>query len=123
MATLQWDAKRGDAETQQYLGMFYQAEWQQTRMMPYLTRSVVWTRRAAKKGMPPAEYNLALMHMGGNGVRRDTRRAVYWMKQSAAQQDSDAQYTLGMWYMGETPGIAKNLPRSFKGSYRNNLIQ
>ena len=114
LATLQWDAKRGDAEAQQYLGMFYQAEWQQTRMMPYLMRSVVWTRRAAKKGMPPAQYNLALMYMDGNGVKHSARRAVYWMKRSAAQQDSDAQYTLGMWYMGETAGIAKNLRRSFR---------
>ena len=114
MATLQSDAERGDAEAQQYLGMFYQAEWQQTHMLPYLTGSVAWTRRAAKKGMPLAQYHLALAYMDGNGIKHSVRRAVYWMKWAAAQQDSDAQYTLGMWYLGETPGIAKNLSRFFK---------
>ncbi len=55
-------------------------------------------RELAQAGEPEALYYLGLMHIMGQGVRRDPQIGVRWLKQSAEGGFTDAASTLGNVY-------------------------
>lgn len=55
-------------------------------------------RTAAEKGDADCQYNLAMMHEQGIGVRKDEKEAVIWYRKSAEQGNSNAQFNLGVLY-------------------------
>lgn len=55
-----------------------------------------WFERAAKKGLPKAQYDLGVMHFYGLGVPADSAKAVGWLEQAAAQNYAPARTLLGV---------------------------
>jgi len=54
-----------------------------------------WYRKAADKGIPAAQGNLALIYEAGRGVKRDDGEAQGWYRKAALQGNAFAQYRLG----------------------------
>ncbi len=55
-------------------------------------------RRAARRGEPIAEFNLASMLMNGEGGGTNAHEALYWLRLSADAGVPPAQYALGLLY-------------------------
>lgn len=53
----------------------------------------------ALKDNAEAQYNLAFMHYGGEGVPQDDVKAAYWFEQAARAGHAAAQDTLGYMYL------------------------
>ena len=54
--------------------------------------------RAAKRGQPIGEYNVAVMTFNGEGTRPDRTTALRWLTSSATQGFARAQYNIAMLY-------------------------
>lgn len=52
----------------------------------------------ANKGNPKAQRGLAVLYLGGLGVKKDGKKAFYWYQKSAAQNDIEAQYMVANLY-------------------------
>src|SRR5215831_1010791 len=52
----------------------------------------------AQQGDAPAQYNLGLMYLKGQGVSQDFGQAMQWFRRAADQGDAPAQYNLGLMY-------------------------
>ncbi len=55
-----------------------------------------WFARAAEAGIPDAQYNLALMHERGMGVRRDAAAAADWYEKAADAGVAQARLNLSL---------------------------
>jgi len=55
--------------------------------------------RLALKNDTEAQYNLAFMHYGGDGIPQDDVKAAYWFEQAAKSGHASAQDTLGYMYL------------------------
>jgi Sel1 repeat-containing protein len=55
--------------------------------------------RLALKDNPEAQYNLAFMYYGGEGVKQDDVKAAFWFKQAAKSAHAGAQDTLAYLYL------------------------
>ena len=64
-------------------------------------------RAHAEKGHADAQYNLGLMYMNGQGVRRDDGQALTWFYRAAKQGHALAQTNLGSLYEAGR-GVQKN---------------
>lgn len=53
----------------------------------------------ATNDIPEAQYNLAFMFYGGEGVNQDDRQAIYWFEQAAKLGHAPAQDTLAYMYL------------------------
>lgn len=62
----------------------------------------------AEKGIPEAQYNLALMYDKGNGVPQNYEKSYEWFLKSANSGLESAQYALGYIYL-HGHGRAKNI--------------
>lgn len=61
----------------------------------------------ASAGNAKAQYNLAMRHLAGRGVKNDSAEAAKWFERSAVQGLADAQFNLGVLYQrGE--GVAQD---------------
>jgi len=69
-------------------------------------------QKAAELGDKLAQYNLALMYDGGEGVEVNHAKAVYWYKKSADSGLPEAQINLALCYYWGT-GVKKD----FKAAY------
>ena len=56
-------------------------------------------KQAADKGYPPAQYNLALMHVDGSTPARACRKRRGWMKAASDAGLAEAQYNYGQMLM------------------------
>jgi uncharacterized protein len=54
--------------------------------------------RAARRGQPIGQYNVAVMAFNGEGTKRDLRAATTWLTRAANQGFALAQYNLGLLY-------------------------
>jgi hypothetical protein len=63
----------------------------------YQTALREW-RPLAEQGDAAAQYNLALVYMGGEGVPQDYAEAVKWYRLAVEQGHASAQYNLGLMY-------------------------
>ena len=56
----------------------------------------------AEKDNAEAQYNIGLLYMKGNGVKKSERTALYWFTRAGEQGMADAQYNAGvMFYEGK----------------------
>lgn len=96
LAELRERVARGDAEAEVALGNLYESG--QSVLPPDPARAAEWYRRAADKGHPGAQFNLANMYLDGLGVPKDAGEAVAWYRKAADQGDTLAQFSLGSIY-------------------------
>ena len=62
------------------------------------TEAAKWIEQAAEKGHPKAQFQLAQMHIYGQGVPKDFAKAAQLYRLSANQNHKKAQYQLGVLY-------------------------
>lgn len=66
-------------------------------------QAAVWFRKAAEQGHAEAQYRLAEMYAGGEGVGFSLKQALKWFRRAAEQGNAAAQYKMGILCMeGET---------------------
>jgi uncharacterized protein len=53
----------------------------------------------AQENNAEAQYNLAFMYFGGEGVTQNDEKAAYWFEQAAIQSHASAQDTLAYLYL------------------------
>lgn len=90
-------ALQGDPAAQFDLGL----------VAPDSEQAVVWYRKAADKGLAPAQYQLALSYMNGIGVEQSDEQAAAWYRQAAEQDHAPSQYQLALMYL-EGRGVEQN---------------
>jgi len=61
--------------------------------------AVAWIESAAQKDFAPAQAEIGLMHLGGDGVTPNDVLATEWLRKSANQNYSIAQYNLAQCYV------------------------
>ena len=67
----------------------------------------------AQQGSAPAQYNIGLMYVEGQGVPQDFAEAVKWFRLAAQQELARAQYHLGlMYYKGQ--GVPQDYTEALK---------
>ena len=67
----------------------------------------------AKKGNTDAQYNIAVMYIRGDGLKRSNKLALYWLKKASKEEHSLSQFTLGRIYF-EGIIVQKNYQKSLK---------
>jgi len=67
----------------------------------------------AESGGPDAQFNLALMYEGGQGVPRNYEEAARWFMRAANQGHVRAQHNLGAMY-----GIGQGVRRDYIQAYK-----
>ena len=63
--------------------------------------AVRWYRLAAEQGNAPAQFNLGVAYVNGDGVTRDNEEALRWYRLAAEQGHAPAQERLdrlGRWF-------------------------
>jgi TPR repeat protein len=60
--------------------------------------AATWWFKAAERGDPEAQYNLALLYSKGQGVKQDLELAFHWFAEAAGQGVVSAQSRLGLLY-------------------------
>jgi hypothetical protein len=95
-------AQQGNVESQNMAGLAYKSG---NGVAQDDAKAAQWFKRAAAKGYPPAEFNLAKMYWEGRGVRRDTSEAVHWLNKAAAKGHAPAESALGSLY--HSGGVVK----------------
>lgn len=66
----------------------------------------------AEQDNPEAQYNLAFMYFGGEGIEQDDVKAAYWFEQAAKAGHAAAQDTLGYMYLNGR-GLKKDRVRAY----------
>ena len=89
------NAKRGDAQSQCVLGLYY-ADGKEVRKDE--VKAVFWVRLAAKQGYAKAQHFLGMFYTLGQGVPVDYVEAAKWIRLAAEQGDIHSQFALGMRY-------------------------
>ncbi len=68
-------------------------------------KAEMFLERAALKGLPVAQYELALLYDTGDKIPENKMKAVAWMNEAAKAGHVDALYGLGVWvergYLGQ----------------------
>ena len=61
-------------------------------------RKIEDLRRAAERGDPKAQFDLASCYAGGDGIKQDKSEVAKWLRKSAEQGYAEAQCCLGLLY-------------------------
>ena len=86
-------------------------------------QAAVWFRKAAEQGHAEAQYRLAEMYAGGEGVGFSLKQALKWFRRAAEQGNAAAQYKMGILCMeGETrpPDMAQAMEWFRKAAEQGN---
>jgi TPR repeat protein len=75
--------------------------------------AVQWYRKAAEKGEPLAQNNLADMYLRGIGVTQDDAAAFYWFQKAATQGQAAASIKLA-YVCASGRGTGKNLEEGYR---------
>ena len=75
-------------------------------------QAAYWYQKAAEKGHPEAEFNLARLYAGGHGVKKDEEQAARWVSASATQGFTPAMSNLGSRFATGN-GVAQNTKRAY----------
>ena len=75
--------------------------------------AAVWCLKAARQGLPEAQFLSGLMAARGDGVTQDSAGAVDWYRKSAAQGHAKAQLNLGLAYE-KGDGVKQDLAQALK---------
>jgi TPR repeat protein len=71
-------------------------------------KKLFFAKRAAKRGNPKAQFDLAIMYASGDGVKKDERLAFNWFHKSARGGNRDAKYYMGVSFL-QGRGVKKNI--------------
>lgn len=74
-------------------------------------------RQAAELGDPEAQYNLGLLYMEGNGLKKDEKIAAGWIQKAADQGHNEALRKLAWCYLYGR-GVRQSLAQSVKLSQK-----
>ena len=80
----QADAERGDPQAQVHLGEAYASHWR-------MAEANYWYLKAARRGVPEAQYKLAQNYLEGAGVRKDAVEAYAWFSVASTQANLAAR--------------------------------
>jgi TPR repeat protein len=58
-----------------------------------------WFEKAARKGYPPAQVNLAVLSLAGWGTPPNAGTALYWLREAARHDYALADFDLGILYL------------------------
>jgi hypothetical protein len=86
-AKLRQSAERGDAEAQFDMGYLYYMAGKDPAIVgiPQSYKlAAEWYEKAARQGHSRAQYNMAVLHLQGEGVERDPVEAYAWLLLSSA---------------------------------------
>jgi TPR repeat protein len=72
-----------------------------------------WFEKAAQRGYPPAEVNLAVMYINGWGTPANYGKALHWLLAAAGQGFARAYFNLGILYL-DGKGVSKDLSEAFR---------
>lgn len=73
--------------------------------------AIDWYTRAARRGLPTAQYNLGFIYQTGNGVPPNARAAADWYARAAAQNHPESANNLAMLLADGSLG-PRDLPRA-----------
>jgi TPR repeat protein len=85
-------ARSGDSEAQFVLG----ARFANGGNKSDYAEAAQWYLKAAEQNHALAQFNLGIMYLKGQGVRRDKTLSQMWMSRAAELGDAGAQYEFGM---------------------------
>ena len=80
-------AERGDAESQYGLAYLYYKAGSDPAIVGVVQSyklAAQWYRKAAQQGHTSAQYNMAVLHLQGEGVERDPVEAYAWLLHSSS---------------------------------------
>ena len=75
-------------------------------------------RAAAEPGFPPAQYNLGICFLNGNGVDKDPVQAVKWFALSAEKGYASAMVALASAYTQGTGGLPQSYTKAAEWLYK-----
>ena len=91
-------AQQGYAPAQCALGALYIGGKVVDR---HIGQALHWFMKAAEQGNAAGQWNAACLYMsGGDGVKKDLRKAFTWCERAAMQAFAPAQATMGLLYAG-----------------------
>jgi TPR repeat protein len=90
-------AKRGDSNSQYYLGLLYLNGEEGYKMDA--EEAAYWFRRAAENGNTSAQNNLGLLYLNGEGVEKSQPKGLSLLQKAAYSGNVDAQNNLGKYYL------------------------
>ena len=93
ITTLTNQAARGDYNTQKKIAKRKQKG---EGVAKDTSKAVYWYTRAAEKNIAPAQLNLGIMYLRGEGVRADIATGRAWLEKAANLGDNRASYALAM---------------------------
>ena len=67
-----------------------------------------WYERADTLGNVEATYNLGLMHMGGEGTKKDAQKGTDLIVKAATNGNSNAMVQVARWYEGGALGLTQS---------------
>ncbi|WP_083900616.1 SEL1-like repeat protein [Thiolinea disciformis] len=88
--SLQDRAEQGDREAAYALALLLRSQ-----AKPNPTQSIQWQEKAAKAGLPEAQYGLGVLYANGEYVKADASKATYWFEQAAQGGHEMAKLALG----------------------------
>lgn len=81
----------------QHAQFFLAKRLQKGEGMPQNAKTAVyWYERAAKQDVAPAQLNLGIMYLRGEGVEHDIIKARTWLEKAAQLGDNRASYALAV---------------------------
>lgn len=102
---LEKKAKQGDLVAQYNLGNSYIPNSKRGNID--YKKAFYWFEKSAEQGLPPAQYELAVMYSSGEYIKQDYEKAFELYEKSAIQGYAPAQYNLSFMYaMGQS--VEKN---------------
>lgn len=90
-----------------YVEIFHDSRYSGQRVGQYGISAFEWYLAAANQGDSYAQYRLALCHLYGIGVKKDSLAAITWLHEATKQQFALAQFMLGSCYENGN-GVKKN---------------
>lgn len=114
ITALSAQARAGDLRAQTRLGMAYLSG---QGVKQNITQGMVWLRKAAKSGHPPAQFVVGVMVLGGQypGAHGpDPAKAVVWLKRAATRGCPGAAGVLSSLYLAGATGLPRDTTQGMR---------
>ena len=76
-----------------------------------LEQALLFTKAAAEKGFPMAQYNLGLAYFNGDVMEQDYEKGIFWLTKAAKRGVVQAQYNLGRYYL-DGIGVVEDIDKA-----------
>lgn len=112
-------ARGGDVKMQNELGMRYLRG--EDKLPRDFVQAAAWFQKAADRGLPYAQHNLAGVYFYGNGLPQNYQEALKWYRKAADAGFAPSQSFLGWMYLNGK-GVEANYQEALKW-YRKSADQ